>query len=921
MVGLAIAAAGAAVGLAAAGAAAGVAEAAAQAAGLTLTMGTGGGATEASQALAFTRVRVPGHLAADGDNIPLHSTCFRFRRDGRLRRACIAFAHHSDNFVVLLVVANAVALALHDPLAPADSRRNSALRAAEVAFNSAFTVECMVKMVALGVYRHRNSYLRSNWNQLDFFIVVLSWLPLIGSIVTAGSSVELNFGVIRSVRVLKLLRGINHNKSLQQTVETLLKAINGLLYLGILFIFFFFAFGVLGVQAFRGALRQRCEPSGPPGPLPSLAASPPAPWAEERSPLCGMPGSWGEQCPNGTVCSMHDAGGELHANPNSGFSSFDNIGTAWIVVFQCLSQEGWSDAMYEMMDVKGPGVAVFFVVTVLLTSFFAANLALGVIYEAYRAEERAHFRADRRNMLLPKILAFWDRPVDDKVRLRGVFRQWLYNAGIMESLAEYRARRQREERQKRKSSVAGRQSIRIGRKSVGSLERPSAGSVAEESNQWLPTAAAGSKRGSTADAAGDDVGEDRGDSAGASEEIEERYSAQLLGNGDAAWYSATRVRQVIESNSFINAIVCIIALNTIVLAVEYDGMSEQFSCALEVANAFFAACFGLEMLLKLYAYGARGYFRDGMNVFDAVIVVATFAELGLAVAAGRGVMCVSYSTKSEVASGGLSALRLLRLTRIFRSIKIVRHWPTLSRLAQTITQSSMGMISCIAILMLFAIIFALFGMEIYGGKMAPAVASAELIPSKIPLALILPHRPTFDSFGDALLTVFQLTTGEGLNLIMFSLMEGQSTSGAVFAAVFVSLVWIVCKFVALNIFLAILVHNYSVIVSEAGKRKRRMRAITAAEFDAEVMRSSHNVLLWCPKPKNRRWKTPEADEMSGLGLTENKAGMVFYLDVARALATRITLNKSDMQLSGIDADVRDKLDANLARAADSTFQV
>lgn len=41
-----------------------------------------------------------------------------------------------------------------------------------------FTVEMVLKIIARGFYRHKNGYIRSNWNRLDFFIVLVSLLDL-----------------------------------------------------------------------------------------------------------------------------------------------------------------------------------------------------------------------------------------------------------------------------------------------------------------------------------------------------------------------------------------------------------------------------------------------------------------------------------------------------------------------------------------------------------------------------------------------------------------------------------------------------------------------------------------------------------------------------------------------------------------------
>ena len=45
---------------------------------------------------------------------------------------------------------------------------------------------------------------------------------------------------------------------------------------------------------------------------------------------------------------------------------------------------------------------------------------------------------------------------------------------------------------------------------------------------------------------------------------------------------------------------------------------------LENINLFFAALFGVEMLLKVFGHGLYGYIQDGFNVFDGFIVLLRY---------------------------------------------------------------------------------------------------------------------------------------------------------------------------------------------------------------------------------------------------------------------------------------------------------
>ena len=74
----------------------------------------------------------------------------------------------------------------------------------------------------------------------------------------------------------------------------------------------------------------------------------------------------------------------------------------------------------------------------------------------------------------------------------------------------------------------------------------------------------------------------------------------------------------------------LIILNTMVLAsYRYDQSPEETSIKQKL-DYFFVCAFTVEMLLKLVGLGPRQYIKDGMNIFDASLVVFSLIELILA---------------------------------------------------------------------------------------------------------------------------------------------------------------------------------------------------------------------------------------------------------------------------------------------------
>lgn len=131
------------------------------------------------------------------------------------------------------------------------------------------------------------------------------------------------------------------------------------------------------------------------------------------------------------------------------------------------------------------------------------------------------------------------------------------------------------------------------------------------------------------------------------------------------------------------------------------------------------------MLLKIYALGVRTYFHSSFNRFDTVVISGSIFE-------------VVYSQFKPDSSFGLSVLRALRLLRIF---KVTKYWKSLRNLVISLLASMRSIISLLFLLFLFILIFALLGMQLFGG----AFNFTEGTP------------PTnFDTIVTALLTVFQV---------------------------------------------------------------------------------------------------------------------------------------------------------------------
>ncbi|XP_053195485.1 voltage-dependent T-type calcium channel subunit alpha-1G [Scomber japonicus] len=290
-----------------------------------------------------------------------------------------------------------------------------------------FAGEMVVKMVALGVIG-RNSYLGDTWNRLDCFIVIVGMLEYS----LDGHNVSLS--AIRTVRVLRPLRAINRIPSMRILVTLLLDTLPMLGNVLALCFFVFFIFGIVGVQLWAGLLRNRCFMGEDVKMRYNISLSgyyrPDA--SDDHPFICSMERDNGMlRCSDvprrrvdGTSCFLgpDEARPEMglsvdepvscvnwfqyynecragEINPHKGAINFDNIGYAWIAIFQVITLEGWVDIMYYVMDAHSFYNFIYFIFLIIVGSFFMINLCLVVIatqFSETKQREHALMKSEQR---------------------------------------------------------------------------------------------------------------------------------------------------------------------------------------------------------------------------------------------------------------------------------------------------------------------------------------------------------------------------------------------------------------------------------------------------------------------------------------------------------------------------------------------
>ena len=218
-------------------------------------------------------------------------------------------------------------------------------------------------------------------------------------------------------------------------------------------------------------------------------------------------------------------------------------------------------------------------------------------------------------------------------------------------------------------------------------------------------------------------------------------------------------RRFTEAPAFEAVIIAIIIFNAVLLGMDTSpSIDRDYGDWIRIAYQVALAIFIVEALLKMTASTPRvaGYFRDGWNVFDFLVII--FALIP--------------------ATGELAIIvRLARLLRILRLVSTIKDL----RLIVTALIRSIPSVGHVLLLMsIIVYIYAIIGYHLFSE-----------------------HDPeNWRNLGISVLTLFNIITLEGWIEVMFTAMELHPLAWFYFVT-FV----IIGTFVVINLFIAIIINN------------------------------------------------------------------------------------------------------------------
>lgn len=379
----------------------------------------------------LTHSSVTVAMTEDGKDAGQSQQWGSFQWCSRVKQLALFIVTHDcfEALITAFIIMSCVALALSTPLLNPDGPLVRSLHRIDVVLLVVFIVEMTLKLFAFGIVSGESSYFRDPWNWLDCFVVVTSVVFIAGS----GSTLS-RLKVLRVLRALRPLRLINKIPGVRKTFVSLIKSLPDVR--GVLIIFFaiHFVFAIFLVSFFRGQYRS-CQGDV----FSSVVAQNqvmltllehPRPWTlltEAEKSVFG-PNSPAftnltVSCSSGSLtwpivpCAPYEAHAlkymdaiqptsrmicELWGGKWLPFHDrlWDNVPQAMLGLFQLSTLEGWVDNMWACVDCRGIDMqpirdanvawVYFWIVFVLIGSFFATNLFVAAITESFLMNSRVN---------------------------------------------------------------------------------------------------------------------------------------------------------------------------------------------------------------------------------------------------------------------------------------------------------------------------------------------------------------------------------------------------------------------------------------------------------------------------------------------------------------------------------------------------
>ena len=283
----------------------------------------------------------------------------------------------------------------------------------DLGFAILFLLEAIIRVIADGFFMAPHAYYRTVWGLIDAIVLITLWINVMTAIFR-DDGVSRAVGAFKALRALRLL---NISDSARDTFHSvIIVGFYKILAAAFVSLSLLVPFAILGLNLFNGKM-ETCNDSG-----------------FGYNGLSNCVGEFNSTPFNWPVLAPRQV-----ANPAW---SFDDFGSSLFILFQIVSQEGWTDVMWSGMSITGRGTqpenfasvgnAVYFIIFNLLGAVFVLTLFISVFMRNYTEQTGVAFlTAEQRSWLelrkLLKQISPSKRSLEEK---SSKIRRWCYDLSI-----------------------------------------------------------------------------------------------------------------------------------------------------------------------------------------------------------------------------------------------------------------------------------------------------------------------------------------------------------------------------------------------------------------------------------------------------------------------------------------------------------
>jgi voltage-gated sodium channel len=153
----------------------------------------------------------------------------------------------NDRFILLLILLNTIVIFLGGYAVSQHDR--FLISIADNSITALFIIEILIKLKAIGIAQ----YFKSNWNKLDFFLILVS-VPALITFAFNLSMLDVSFLLVfRVLRVFKAFRFLKFIPNVNQLVAGIQRALKTSIFVLIGFVTYIFLIGILSFYLFNSS--------------------------------------------------------------------------------------------------------------------------------------------------------------------------------------------------------------------------------------------------------------------------------------------------------------------------------------------------------------------------------------------------------------------------------------------------------------------------------------------------------------------------------------------------------------------------------------------------------------------------------------------------------------------------------------------